>query len=57
MADLGAYTKKGGPLMLLGGCHSVGVLMMVGGDVEEVFGYATNGHRTEYKYPIPFQLQ
>jgi len=48
----GCYTKKGGPsVMLLGGCHAIFVLMRVGGDVEEVFSYATTGHRTEYEYP------
>lgn len=48
----GVNTKKGGPsVMLLGGCHSVGVLLRIGGDVEEVFGYGTTGHRTEYEYP------
>ena len=48
----GANTKKGGPsVMLLGGVHSVGVLMRIGGDVEEVCGYSTTGHRTEYEYP------
>jgi predicted dehydrogenase len=48
----GAYTKKGGPsVSLLGACHSIGVLMRVGGDVEEVHGYGTWGHRKEYEYP------
>jgi predicted dehydrogenase len=51
----GAYTKKGGPsVSLLGACHSIGVLMRVGGDVEEVHGYGTWGHRKEYEYPPTF---
>lgn len=45
------YTKYGGgSTALLGGCHSIGILMRVGGDVEEVFGYETWGHRNEYEY-------
>jgi len=48
----GAYKKKGGPsVTLLGGCHSIGVLMRIGGDVEEVNGYGVWGHRKEYEYP------
>lgn len=48
----GAYTKKGGPsVTLLGGCHSLSVLMRIGGDVEEVHGYGVWGHRKEYEYP------
>ncbi|MDD3777533.1 MAG: Gfo/Idh/MocA family oxidoreductase [Actinomycetota bacterium] len=48
----GAYTKRGGPsVTLLGGCHSIGVLMRIGGDVEEVVGYGVWGHRKEYEYP------
>ncbi len=51
----GCYTKKGGPsVSLLGACHSIGVLMRVGGDVEEVHGYGTWGHRKEYEYPPTF---
>jgi predicted dehydrogenase len=45
------YSKAHGPSMMLqGGCHSVGVLMRVCGEVEEVFGYGTNGHRPEYEF-------
>lgn len=48
----GAYTKKGGPsVTLLGACHSIGALMRVGGDIDEVHGYGTWGHRKEYEYP------
>ncbi len=51
----GANTKKGGPsVTLLGACHSIGVLMRVGGDVEEVHGYGVWGHRKEYEYPPTF---
>ncbi|MGM0366488.1 MAG: Gfo/Idh/MocA family protein [Actinomycetota bacterium] len=47
----GAYTKKGGAsTALLGGCHSIGALMRIGGDVEEVHAYNTWGHRKEYEY-------
>jgi len=47
-----SYTKKAGPSTILqGGCHSVGVMMRIGGDIEEVFGYGTTGHRKEFEYP------
>ena len=47
----GVNTKKGGPsVMLLGGCHAMGVLMRMSGDIEEVQGYGTCGHRKEFEY-------
>ena len=47
----GAHTKKGGPsTTLLGGCHAIGALMRIGGDVDEVCAYNTWGHRKEFEY-------
>ncbi|MCL5072714.1 MAG: Gfo/Idh/MocA family oxidoreductase [Actinobacteria bacterium] len=46
------YTKKGGSsVSMLAACHAIGVLMRVGGEVSEVHGYGTWGHRMEYEYP------
>ena len=36
---------------MLAACHAIGVLMRIGGDVAEVHGYGTWGHRKEYEYP------
>lgn len=47
----GANTKKGGPsTSLLGGCHALGALMRIGGDVEEVSAYSVTGHRSDFEY-------
>lgn len=47
----GCYTKKGGPsTSLLGGVHSVGAIIRIGGDVNEVYAVETCGHRKEYEY-------
>ena len=36
--DPGPYTKKGGgAASLISGCHAIGAMMSIGGDVEEVF--------------------
>ena len=48
----GPYTKKGGSsVSMLAACHAIGVLMRIGGEVDEVHGYGTWGHRKEYEYP------
>jgi len=47
----GANTKKGGPsASLLGGCHALGALMRIGGDVKEVIAYSVKGHRKDFEY-------
>lgn len=47
----GANTIKGGAsTALLGGCHAIGALLRIGGEVEEVSAYKTWGHRKEFEY-------
>lgn len=47
----GPYTKKGGgAASLISGCHAIGAMMSIGGDVEEVFCYETRGHREDFEY-------
>ncbi|UCB45379.1 MAG: Gfo/Idh/MocA family oxidoreductase [Spirochaetota bacterium] len=49
--DPGPYTKKGGgAASLISGCHAIGAMMSIGGDVEEVFCYETRGHRQDFEY-------
>jgi predicted dehydrogenase len=47
----GPNTKKGGgAASLISGCHAIGAMMSIGGDVEEVFCYETRGHREDFEY-------
>jgi UDP-N-acetyl-2-amino-2-deoxyglucuronate dehydrogenase len=49
--DPAPYTKQGGGgASLISGCHAIGAMMSIGGDVEEVFCYETRGHRNEFEY-------
>ena len=47
----GLYTKKNGPSPeLIGGIHSLGMLVLFGGDVDEVTAYSSRGHRKDFEY-------
>jgi UDP-N-acetyl-2-amino-2-deoxyglucuronate dehydrogenase len=49
--DPAPYTKKGGgSASLISGCHTIGLLMSIGGDIEEVFCYETRGSRKDFEY-------
>jgi len=42
--------EGGGAASLISGCHAIGAMMSIGGDVEEVFCYETRGHRQDFEY-------